>query len=114
MKLCDMCGKTLKSGTSLGGAIVCRLCVVDLGDEMERLHEAGKSVHGLKIARKIFRETFSNGNLLIKDIPNDLLARVMNRAHEEGDSVRDFIVKSIYDIFQEHGESGKPGDGKRE
>ncbi|MBA7644305.1 hypothetical protein ES703_52047 [subsurface metagenome] len=112
MNLCDMCGKPIKAGTSLGGALVCRLCAVDLRDEMDQMQADGKSVDGLKIARQILRETYSDGTLMIKDFPNDLLVRVIDRAHEEGDCRRDFIVKYLYALLCETEKKGNNQKGK--
>ena len=96
MELCDMCGKPLKGGTTMGGAFVCRICSVDLRGEMDKLFAKGKPVHGLKIARQIYRETYVGGNYLFRDIPDDLWNKAKHRAVDDGDSLRDLILKALY------------------
>jgi len=104
MNLCDMCGKPIKAGTSLGGAIVCRLCAVDLSDKMDQMFKEGKIVYGLRIARKIYRERYSKGKVIISDFPKDLWDKVIERSADKGDSFRELIIKSIYAVFQGPGE----------
>ncbi|GAI94102.1 unnamed protein product, partial [marine sediment metagenome] len=69
MELCDMCGRRIEGRRKISGAIVCRICAVDLRIEMDKLHAEGKPVDGLKIAREIFRRTYTYGDYLIRDIP---------------------------------------------
>ncbi|GAI59055.1 unnamed protein product [marine sediment metagenome] len=95
MGLCDMCGKHLEGSEQIGGAIVCRLCGVDLRIEMDKLHAEGKPVNGLKIAREIFRKTYSGGDYLVRDVPAGLVNKALSRADKDGDSLRDLTVKAM-------------------
>lgn len=95
MGLCDMCGRQLKGSERMGGAIVCRLCAVDLRIAMDKLHAEGKPVHGLKIAREIFHKTYSGGDYLLRDVPEELINKALRRADVDGDSLRDLTVKAL-------------------
>jgi len=93
--LCDMCGKPLRGGTSMGGTMVCRTCASDLRDEIEKLHAEGKPVDAMKICRRVFRETHCAGNYLLRDIPDDLWQRGKHRAVDDKLSLRDLILRAL-------------------
>jgi len=103
MGLCDMCGRRIEGGREIGGAIVCRLCGVDLRIEMDKLHAEGKPVDGLKIAREIFHENYLGGDYLIRDIPGELVNKALRRAEKDGDSLRDLTVKAMQAYLTEKG-----------
>ena len=92
-KSCDACGAP--AGVSIGGAMLCRKCDVDIRPEIDRLREEGKAVNVLQIARKIFRETHSAGNYILRNIPEDLWKRAKHRAVDEKCSLRDILIKAL-------------------
>ena len=96
MKMCDGCGKTNGAMISIGAAFLCRHCDIDVRPEIERLRAGGKPVNVLQIARKLFRETNSAGNYILRDIPDDLWKKAKHRATDDGDSLRDLILKSLH------------------
>lgn len=95
MRLCDGCGKP-NANIGIGAAILCRYCDVDVRPEIDRLRAAGKPVNVLQIARKMFRDTHSSGNYQLRDIPQDLWDRAKHRAIDDGDSLRDLILKALH------------------
>lgn len=96
MRLCDMCGKPLKGGYGIDGALVCRNCEPTLHTEIERLRKAGLRVNAMHIAKRIYHETHSNGDYLLRDLPTDLWAKAKHRAVDDNDSLRDLILKAMY------------------
>lgn len=94
-KTCDACGKPVKGGIGMGGALICRDCDPDIRAEMDRLRAAGQSVNVLQIARRIFRETHSAGDYLLRDIPDDLWTAAKHRAVDDGDSLRGLLLRAL-------------------
>jgi len=76
--------------------LICRQCDPDIRVEMDRLRSEGKPVNALHIAKRIFRETHSGGNYLLRDLPQDLLTKAKHRAVDDGDSLRDVILKALH------------------
>jgi len=95
MKTCDACGKPLKGGISMGGALVCLKCEPDILAEINRLQTEGKPVSAIAIARKMFRETYSAGNYLLRDIPEDLWNQAKHKAIDKGMDLRELILDAI-------------------
>jgi len=94
MRTCDACGKP-EISSSIGGAFLCRTCAVDVKAEIDTVRSQGKQINALGIARKIYRETFSTGNYMLRDIPADLMNAAKQKALDESSSVRDIILKSL-------------------
>ncbi|MCU0601270.1 MAG: hypothetical protein MUC33_01255 [Desulfobacterales bacterium] len=80
----------------MGGAILCRDCDPVVRAEMDSLRAEGKTVNTLHIAKRIFRETHSAGNYLLRDIPDDLWKKAQHRAVDEKISLRDLLLKSLH------------------
>lgn len=95
MRACDACGRTKGAMIGIGGATICRQCDPDVRAEMDALRADNKPVNVMQIARKIFRETHSAGNYLLRDIPEELWKRAKHHAADSGDSLRDIILKSL-------------------
>lgn len=95
MKLCDACGST-KASIGIGGAILCRSCEPEVRIEMDKTRAEGKPVNALHIAKRMYRETHSGGNYLLRDIPNELWDKAKHRAVDDGDSLRDLVIKAIH------------------
>jgi hypothetical protein len=71
--------------------------------ELDRLRAEGKPVRVIEIARRFYREPHSMGSHLLRDIPEDLWTQAKHKAIDDGDSVRDLILKvrlSQIDPFQ--------------
>jgi len=94
MKLCDSCGSP-KAFLGIGSASLCRSCEPEIRVEMDRLRADGKPVNVLHIARRIFKETHSGGNYLLRDFPAELWKQAEHRAIEDGGSMRDLILNAI-------------------
>jgi len=92
---CDACAKPLQGGTGIGGAMLCRICAENVRIEIDRLRAEGKSVNAMGIARRLFRETYSAGNYLLRDIPEDLWTAARHKAVDEKSSLRDLVLKSL-------------------
>lgn len=95
MKTCDACGKPVVGGISMGGATICRRCEPDIQAEINRLRSEGKPVSAIAIARSIFRETYSAGNYLLRDIPEDLWNQAKHKAIDKGMDLRELILDAI-------------------
>jgi len=100
MNFCDACGKPLKGGYGIGGAMVCRDCEPLLQLEIDQLRAQGKPANALHIAKRILRETHSGGNYLLRDLPNDLWQKAKHRAVDDGDSLRDLILKALHSYLK--------------
>ena len=99
MRTCDACGKPIFingiNGISMGSAIICWSCEPDVKAEIDRLQAAGKPVSAIAIARKIFRENYSAGSYLLRDIPRDLWIAAKHKAVDKGMSLRELILDAI-------------------
>ena len=99
MRMCDACGKHIRSGTRVGRAILCRTCLPDVMVEIERLREEGKPTDALAVARQIFRETHSAGSYLLRDVPEQLWTAAKHRAVDEGLNLRELILKALQEYL---------------
>lgn len=99
MKPCEACGKP-NANIGLGGVTLCRPCSEDVKAEIDQLRAAGKPVNAAQIARRLFRETHSAGNYLLRDIPDDLWTEAKHKAVDEGLSLRDLILKAMRSYFK--------------
>ena len=99
MRMCDACGKQIVSGTGVGRATLCRTCLPDVLAELEHLRAEGKPTDALAIARKMFRETYSAGNYLLRDIPEELWTAAKHRAVDEGLNLRELILKALQEYI---------------
>ena len=95
MKICAACGKPAKAMIGMGGVLICRDCDPDIKTEMEKLRAKGKPVNVGHIAKKIFRKTYDAGKYLLRDIPDDLWQKAKHRAVDDGDSLRDLVLKAL-------------------
>jgi hypothetical protein len=94
MSDCAACGKP-NANQGIGGVLICHQCSPDIHAEIETLRSDGKPVNVAHIARRIYRETNSAGNYLLRDIPQDLWDQAKHRAVDEGASLRDLILKAL-------------------
>ncbi|MCK4503084.1 MAG: hypothetical protein KAU22_08605 [Desulfuromonadales bacterium] len=95
VKSCAACGKETKEIIETGSVILCRQCVPDIRVVVDQLRAAKKPVNMVHIARRIYRKKHSAGNYLLRDIPKELWDRAKHRAIDDGDSLRDLILKSL-------------------
>ena len=79
----------------MGGALLCRSCEPDIKVEINRLQAEGKAVSAIAIARKMFRETYSAGNYLLRDIPEELWNQAKHKAIDKGMDLRELILDAI-------------------
>ncbi len=96
MRFCDACGKKVSGGADIDSVLICKDCAVDVRKEIDRLKSENKTVNVKHIARKLFKAEHSAGNYLLRDIPAELWQRVKHRAVDDGDSLRDLVIKSLY------------------
>jgi len=94
--LCAACGKPVKGGIGMGGTLLCRQCEPEISAEIEKLRSQGKPVNVAHIAHRIYKETHSGGNYLLRDIPEDLWLKAKHRAVDDGDSLRDLVLKALH------------------
>ena len=93
-KICDRCG-TPNPTLPMGGAMLCRTCDAEIKPEIEVLREAGKPVNVLQIARKHFKENYSGGTYMLRDIPKELLNAWKMRAIEDQGNQRDIVLAAL-------------------
>lgn len=79
----------------MGGVLLCRQCEPDVKAEIDRLHAEGKPVNVSQIAREMFREGYSAGSYLLRDIPEELWNQAKHKAVDEGLNLRELILKSL-------------------
>lgn len=92
---CEACGTTKNVYGSLGGVMLCKAHYADITAEVEKLRSEGKQVNVMGIARQMFREQYSTGNYILRDIPSELWDGAKDRAHGEGISLRELILNAI-------------------
>ena len=85
---------------SIGGAMLCRTCHVDVQAEIDRLRSSGKPVNAIGIARTMFREAHSAGDYQLRDIPQELWDKAKHKAIDEGGSLRDIILQALRAYLQ--------------
>jgi uncharacterized Zn finger protein (UPF0148 family) len=110
-RLCDACGAP--AFISMGGAMLCRACDVDVKEEIDRLRSQGKPVNAMHIARKIFKETHSAGAYQLRDIPKDLWDAAKHAAIDRGISLRDLILEALKKEIETDGKIPPPPHGIR-
>lgn len=94
--LCDAC-QAAPGSISMGGAILCRACEPEVREIMEQRRSEGKPVNVRHIARELFRRDHAGPDLLIRDVPADLLERVQAHAREIGISQRQYVIDALRD-----------------
>jgi hypothetical protein len=93
--LCAACGN-LKGSIALGGTLLCRQCEPAISAEIAILRAAGRAVNVAHIAHRIYKETNSGGNYLLRDIPQELWDKAKHRAVDDADSLRDIVLKALH------------------
>jgi len=99
MPNCATCGKDVKGGISMGGTLLCRECAADVEIEIERLRAEGKQVNVAIIARKMFRESCTQGGYKLNDIPKELWDAAKHKAVDKGISLRELILQAIKEFI---------------
>lgn len=94
MKSCDACGDP-KANVGIGGTMLCRRCAEDVRMQIDALRTQGKAVNAMGIARAMYRETHNAGNYLLRDIPKGLMDQIREQAHQQGISMRDWMLESF-------------------
>ncbi len=95
MKKCEACGTTKNVYGSLGGVLLCKAHYADILAEVETIRAEGKQVNVSGIARRMFREQFSTGDYILRDIPAELWNEAKHRALDDGVSLRELILDAI-------------------
>lgn len=99
MPNCAACGKDTKGGISLGGTPLCRECAADVEIEIGRLRAEGKQVNVSYIARKMFRESCTQGGYKLNDIPTELWDKAKHKAINKGITLRELILQSVQEFI---------------
>lgn len=94
MRKCEACGTTKNIGPSLGGVLLCRDHYNDISAQVEQIRAEGKQVNVAGMARQMFREQYSTGNYILRDIPKELWDAVKQKAFEQGVSIREFMLNA--------------------
>lgn len=96
---CAACGTTKNLGPSLGGVLLCRDHYQDISAQVEQLRAEGKQVNVAGIARQMFREQYSTGNYILRDIPKDLWDKAKHQAIDDGVSLREIVLTALQDYL---------------
>ena len=94
--LCAACGKQVTGGVSMGGTLLCRQCEPEISAEIQTLRSQGKPVNVGHVAHRIYKETHSGGNYLFRDVPENLWQKAKHRAVDDGDSLRELVLKALH------------------
>lgn len=97
---CAACGTTKNVGISLGGVLLCRDHYQDISAQVEQLRSEGKQVNVAGIARQMFREEFSTGNYILRDIPKELWDTAKHKAFDEGISLRELVLTAVQQYLE--------------
>jgi hypothetical protein len=95
MKKCEACGTTKNISGSLGGVLLCKEHFADISAEVDKLRSEGTQVNVMGIARRMFREQFSTGDYILRDIPKKLWDEAKHTAIEDGISLRELILEAL-------------------
>lgn len=95
MKKCEACGTTKNINGSLGGVLLCKEHFADISAQVESLRAEGKQVNVMGIARQMFREQYSTGNYILRDIPQELWDKAKHRAIDDGVSLRELVLSAL-------------------
>lgn len=95
MKKCEACGTTKNIFGSLGGVMLCKEHHADISAEVEKIRAEGKQVNVMGIARRMFREQYSTGDYILRDIPKELWDGAKHRAIDEGVSLREIVLNAV-------------------
>lgn len=100
---CAACGTTKKLGPSLGGVLLCNDHYHDISAQVAQLRAEGKQVNVAGIARQMFREQYSTGNYILRDIPKELWDTAKHKAFDDGVSLRELVLTAIEKYVVDHG-----------
>ena len=92
---CAACGTTKNLNGSLGGVLLCREHFADIEAEITALRSKGQQVNVMGIARRMFREQYSTGNYILRDIPQELWDKAKHRAIDDGVSLRELVLSAL-------------------
>jgi hypothetical protein len=95
IRQCAACGTTKNLGPSLGGVLLCRAHYEDISAQVEQLRAEGKQVNVSGIARQMFREQYSTGNYILRDIPKGLWDAAKHKAVDEDVSLRELVLNAV-------------------
>jgi hypothetical protein len=92
---CEACGTTKNINGSLGGVLLCKEHFADILAKVEQLRSEGKQVNVSGMARQMFREQYSTGDYILRDIPKELWDTAKHRAIDDGISLRELVLTAI-------------------
>lgn len=92
MRKCEACGTTKNLGPSLGGVLLCNAHYHDILAQVEQIRAEGKQVNVAGMARQMFREQYSTGNYIFRDVPKELWDNVKRIAFDKGISIRELLL----------------------
>jgi hypothetical protein len=95
MRKCEACGTTKNVVGSLGGVMLCKAHYADISAEVEAIRADGKQVNVMGIARRMFREQYSTGNYILRDIPKEIWDKAKQRAFDDGMSLREIVLTAV-------------------
>lgn len=94
---CSVCQSETPGGIIIGGTIVCRECEPILRGRIDAIRQSNPNatISAAGIAREIYSEQFAGSDYLLRTPPKDLMDAVKHRAVDDGDSIRDIIIRAL-------------------
>lgn len=99
-KFCDMCGEPLQSThIAVKNCKVCHECEQSLLLELHKAKAVGNRLNALQIARDHYKQHYSGGNYMLRDISKVLKGRVADLALENKCKIRDVILAALWTCY---------------
>lgn len=92
---CEACGTTKNIHGVLGGVMLCKEHYTEINATAQKALSQGKQVNIMGIARQMYREQYSTGNYILRDIPAELWDKAKHKAVDEGVSLREIVLSAL-------------------
>ena len=90
---CAACGAPIQGGISIEGVLLCRPHAEDVRAEIDRIRAKGGRPSASGIARQMYRETYSTGHYLLRDVPKELMDAIRAEAFHQGIDRRAWMLE---------------------
>lgn len=80
--------------------MLCKAHMADIEAEVMTLRASGKQVNVMGIARQMFREQYSTGNYILRDVPSELWDAAKRKAFNDGVSLRELILEAVQEYVK--------------
>lgn len=94
-RTCAACGAPVQGGMSIGGTLLCRDHAEDVRTEIDKIRAEGGRPNAAGIARRMYRETYSAGNYLLRDVPKELMDAIKADSFAKGIDARAWMLDTF-------------------